>query len=247
MNIIFYFTGTGNSLHVARQIGHHLGETDLIRVSKGMKTTYEKKYERVGFVFPVYFGAAPYPMAEFMKNLEIQADYIFSVATCGGMAAGANGQVARQLKGLVNAAYAVTMASNNQTSYPPNGSLSLLEASDKKINIIAKEVRNRLNKPVSSSFSSIIAPLISRWVLPRNSDKNFQVDYCDGCGLCVKVCPNRNISLENKRPQWHHDCSRCTACLQLCPKEAIQYGASRKWGRYRHPKIGINDLILTSE
>lgn len=57
--MIFYFTGTGNSLQVAKNIGNCQGE-ELISISSLMckeKEFYEfslENTEKVGFVFPVY-------------------------------------------------------------------------------------------------------------------------------------------------------------------------------------------------
>lgn len=145
----------------------------------------------------------------------------------------------------VHAGYTVVMPSNNQTKYPPNASQNIIMKSNNKIKLISNDIKKRLVNPVSKSFTSLIAPPISKMMFPKSSDRGFEVDDCNSCGLCTKVCPNNNIILSEGRPKWQHDCSRCTACLQLCPKSAIQYGSSRNWGgRYRHPQVTIKDLII---
>ena len=58
-NIVYYFSGrTGNSLAVARDLAHKLGETKIVPVADAIKESaielpYERN-ERIGFVFPVY-------------------------------------------------------------------------------------------------------------------------------------------------------------------------------------------------
>ena len=47
---------------------------------------------------------------------------------------------------------------------------------------------------------------------------------CSGCGLCVRVCPLNNISIENGRPVWGSSCTHCMACICRCPQEAVEYG-----------------------
>lgn len=55
--------------------------------------------------------------------------------------------------------------------------------------------------------------------------------YCKGCGLCVDVCPQQIIELDESkltakgyRPAKLVDASRCTACSTcalMCPDVAI--------------------------
>ncbi len=72
--MIFYFTGTGNSLYVAKTIGDKLGEQS-IDITKAMK---EKSFvyrlssdEKIGFVFPVYFYGVPSIVADFIAELKL--------------------------------------------------------------------------------------------------------------------------------------------------------------------------------
>ncbi|WP_157949951.1 EFR1 family ferrodoxin [Vallitalea okinawensis] len=252
-NIIFYFTGTGNSLNVSKQIGERIGDTKLVRITSETVLDYRsEKVDRIGIVYPVYFGAIPNLVSNFLSRVKLpESKYVFLIATCGGLAAGANDQGRRILsrkKLKVDAGYTITMPSNNQTSYPPISSDKLvisIDTSAHKINMIASEVNNKLKKPVNSSFASLIAPPLSHIVIPKHSDKKFEVEEsCIGCGLCKRVCPAHNINLIHAKPNWNHNCTRCTACLQICPKQAIQYGSSRNWGRYIHPNITVNELII---
>lgn len=43
---------------------------------------------------------------------------------------------------------------------------------------------------------------------------------CDGCGVCVSVCPVRAIRLENPRETDNEKCITCMACVAACPKNA---------------------------
>ena len=76
---ICYFTGTGNSLQVARGIG---GE--LLSVPKLMREgDISIKDDAVGIVAPVYLGGMPLMVQDFLKTAEIDAEYLFFVFTCG--------------------------------------------------------------------------------------------------------------------------------------------------------------------
>lgn len=45
---------------------------------------------------------------------------------------------------------------------------------------------------------------------------------CSACGLCMKLCPTRNISADNEgRPIWGRNCLLCFTCEMKCPLNAI--------------------------
>lgn len=53
---------------------------------------------------------------------------------------------------------------------------------------------------------------------------NIQIDpeLCDGCGLCITVCPSETISINNKMAQISGETSlTCGHCIAICPKGAI--------------------------
>ena len=48
-------------------------------------------------------------------------------------------------------------------------------------------------------------------------------DLCNGCGMCMQVCPHAVFALENKRAfiQYPENCMECGACQKNCPVNAI--------------------------
>ena len=89
MNVsIFYFTGSGNSLVVARDIAKGL-DGRLISISSIIKKeTISPDTEAFGIVFPVYyadFGGLPLIIERFVKKLDkLDSKYIFAVCTHAG-------------------------------------------------------------------------------------------------------------------------------------------------------------------
>ncbi len=46
---------------------------------------------------------------------------------------------------------------------------------------------------------------------------------CKGCGLCVSVCPNQALRLENEMVRRDHDlCAVCAKCANACPNQAME-------------------------
>ena len=75
---IYYFSGTGNSLHVARELQKRIPDTKLIPIVCLLnKDIIETKAKKVGFVFPIHLAMAPAPIIEFLKKLDLKsAEYI---------------------------------------------------------------------------------------------------------------------------------------------------------------------------
>ncbi len=108
-------------------------------------------------------------------------------------------------------------------------------------------------------FPKVMGPYLA---VENEYDKGFYTDdRCKGCGICEKVCPNRNITMEDKRPQWNHHCHGCNACVAYCPTKAIQFKIPQaykeldtliskilclpeKRKRYHHPCISAKDLMI---
>lgn len=89
--MIFYFSGTDNSLQATKSIVDYNNER-LISVDKEMNSTdgrFEytlEEDETIGFVFPVYAWAQPKMVLEFIEKLKFnnyKDNYTFAVATCG--------------------------------------------------------------------------------------------------------------------------------------------------------------------
>lgn len=85
---IYYFSGTGNSLAVARDIAEKLGGK-LISIASVMdEERIITDADVIGVVFPTYYepyGGVPLIVRRFVKKLEnIGSKYIFAICTYGG-------------------------------------------------------------------------------------------------------------------------------------------------------------------
>ncbi|ATW28563.1 hypothetical protein DCMF_12045 [Candidatus Formimonas warabiya] len=51
----------------------------------------------------------------------------------------------------------------------------------------------------------------------------FRPDQCMQCGICLEVCPNQAITLENKEERViREQCCLCMACVNKCPHKALE-------------------------
>ena len=90
--IIFYFSGTGNSLLVARQIAAKMGDVPILSMTSITDELAPKSggASVVGFVFPVYFYALPELVKALVRKCVFEPDsYFFAAVTSGGDAGNA--------------------------------------------------------------------------------------------------------------------------------------------------------------
>ncbi len=257
-SIIYYFTGTGNSLAAAKKIAGPLGDCDIVPVASFADSTgpVVPDAERVGLVCPVYFAGLPAMAATFAERLDLAAaDYVFSVVTHGG---GGGAAALRQLDGILrdkagrglDAGFAASMPGNYILMHDsPAGEKRdrLLEAADAELDRIAGRIGEgeRVSLP-NSPVVRIVRALTYPWFRSHvhGSDRKFTVsEACTSCGTCAAVCPAGNIDMVGGKPVWNHRCELCCGCIHLCPAEAIQAG-SRTGGRqrYRNPSVSIAEL-----
>lgn len=257
-NAIFYFTGTGNSLFVAKYIAQYISDTKLIPISKEMsKEIHQLNYETIGFVFPVYYSLMPKIVKKFVRKLEFnKKQYIFSVVTLGGVLEMANYELSNYVNssgGLLSSAFKVNMPGNNVASYGafPNIIQNvMLKRAIRKSKKIANIIKLRERRIISNG------DIISRKNAIKLNDivneqlniraKNFHVDNnCRNCGICEKICPNKNIKRnDNDMLVWGKNCEQCMACIQWCPSKAIQYlNDTSKRKRYHNPQIKLSELL----
>ncbi len=256
--IIYYFTGTGNSLAAAKKVATALGDCELVPVASLQKTTgvILPPAERIGIVCPVYFSGLPVMVAEFAGRLDAGAGkYVFAVVTKGGIGGSA---ALRQLDSMLrkrqdrglDAGFAVTMPGNYILMYSsPEGKKQeeILTKADAQIAGITGPVARCEKQDLPSS---LVSHLLYSLLYPRftsrvhSDDKKFTVkDTCISCGTCVAICPAENIELVGKKPVWKHRCELCCGCIHNCPVQAIEAGpATEKRLRYRNPEITVAEL-----
>jgi ferredoxin len=238
---LYYFTGTGNSLRVAKELQKRIPEIELRPIAA--------LWNREGLA---------------------SARYAFSVVTRAGSAERANRMVERLVgkKGrMLDASWVVTMPGNCEGAFVygvPTRELCaeqearMMEKVGRIADTIAARRRFRERDEPPFSLRDLVGPVVAPLMLPVLAvmsgliDKlDINIKYltdstCSGCGVCEKVCTSGKIAMEGGRPAWRKDvrCFICFACYNYCPSASILVDESTtdKNRRYRHRLVSASDI-----
>lgn len=252
---IYYFSGTGNSLKVAKDISAQLKDTEIIQICKENMDNNNTTSSKIGIVFPVYVSGMPLLVKDFIEKLKIPKDtYVYTVVTFGASAGASIAQLENQLKlkgNKLSAAFKIKMPGNYQVMYPPfseEKQKKYFQNEEIKITEIVRSINNNeiiKFSGLGETIGKTIGGMMYSSFKPYEKDKNFWTDEkCNACGICSNVCPANNIKMNDGKPQWEHKCEQCVACLQWCPQKSIQYKkVTVNRGRYHHPDVMAKDLF----
>lgn len=254
---IYYFSGTGNSFAIAKDLAAALGHTQIISIPKVINSEIDLKADRIGLVFPVYAWGPPNIVVNFINKLvpEKRDAYYFTIATYGGFP-GATLVTTKKLlqdRGIKQSLGAgVRLPGNCITLYgawQENKQRALFEKAKDRVRGIASLIKNKSEVLEKSPFFVNMFFSFVHKLFTKNmhlADKHFWInEKCINCGTCNKICPTANIKVEGNKRTWLHQCEQCMACIQWCPKEAIQFKnktASKK--RYHHYEVKAQDLFV---
>ncbi|MCM1369130.1 MAG: EFR1 family ferrodoxin [Candidatus Amulumruptor caecigallinarius] len=241
--MILYFSGTGNSKHVARSLANLLDDDAVYMPSWSPESLSPAKH-RLCFVFPVYSWGVPPMVLDYISKLSDSfvrraigdAIPVCMVCTCGDDAGKADVMLRKALnrRGLIlSGVWSVIMP--NTYVLLPGFNTDSQKVTDKKLReseqkireiascIAAEKWRTDIKRGAAAWLKTwIVYPLFMKFAM--NPRKWRATQECVRCGRCVSFCPVRNITMHPYGPSWGHNCMSCLSCWHKCPANAIAYG-----------------------
>ena len=235
--MVLYFTGTGNSRHIAERIAHALNDT-LISLNDRIKSgdiTPLAVNGRLVLVMPTYAWRIPRIVRDHLLRTELRgARETWFVMDCGseiGNAAKYNRALCRE-KGLVYMGTAQIVMPENYIAMfsapQADEAREIVAQAEPSIDrAIAAIQAGECFAPTRNNLydrfmSGPVNPIFYKCFVKANA---FTASgACIGCGQCAKRCPMNNVALKDGKPVWGKVCTHCMACICYCPVSAIEYG-----------------------
>ncbi|MBN1285181.1 MAG: flavodoxin family protein, partial [Anaerolineae bacterium] len=216
---IYYYSGTGNSLHVARELQERIPEASLTPIVRLLRNdTIKTSAETVGFVFPNFCLTIPIPLYDFLEKADLSsAQYIFALCTRGGSHSEAfeymNQLLAKQGKKLsaqldINMPWNLPLGQENliglnsaeRIRHLESVMMSKLDAFWRHVVAGEEHIEPDPDADFELSFGMKLFDLLVPKSLNYQSHRymyqelvRFYADAnCGGCGTCEKVCLSDN-------------------------------------------------------
>lgn len=249
--IIYYFSGTGNSLQVAEWFREYLSEkysVELVNISEKEKVKTADPNSMVGFISPVHGFNYPPIMLNFIfrfPRTKFKAK-VFLMNTRAGMkmgkffVPGLSGltfwlsSMVLYLKGYrIVGLQPIDMPSNWLLLHPTLSNKVIQSIFDRckvKTEVFAEKISSQQKsykaakeviQDIIITPISVLYYLMGRFILAKSL---YADSRCNQCNICISQCPVKAIKQVNGQPFWTIRCESCMKCINRCPKRSIQVG-----------------------
>ncbi|TVR65887.1 MAG: hypothetical protein EA427_17220, partial [Spirochaetaceae bacterium] len=232
---VYHFSGTGNSLAVARKIAESVPDTELVSIVPLLHSPEASAISPVGpvgLVFPVHMNGLPVPVRTFLRMADFSSvDYLYAVATHGGLPGNAGGLINRILSEaassphLLDEFFSLEMILNTPKGVAPRPLMrmnwaetitaaqvdAMVERTDTELAAIIVSIsmrttgfaaRYRTDRHLRGTLGTRLLWRLTEWPTPRLP---FLLDEqaCTRCGTCRDVCPSGRVVLNSSgSPSW---------------------------------------------
>lgn len=251
--MIFYFTGTGNSLYAAKYLDDEA--VSIPQVISRDRLCF--RADRIGISAPIYGHEMPRMVKDFIRRAELETDYLYLILTYGSRHANAvelAEKVFQESGKKADYIRTVLMADN----FLPGFDMEEQKAEDKHVREQLEEIRrdvrakiHRIEEVTGADRRAHDGYMAMVHGQPETVWADFDfTEQCIGCGLCQKVCPAGCIHLQNRRAVRNaENCQACMACVHVCPEMAIRinpvfgFEEPNPEARYRNEYVSLSELV----
>ena len=236
--MILYFSATGNTEFVAKELAKRLDDDCVNLLDRVKNQDFTPIHSDKPFVVcaPVYVCEIPRFMAKYLKKATFTGNKnVFFILTSGGYC-GPSGWLLKRIfkkKKMKCHGHAEFKMPRNYVANDAYPMLPKEQVEERITNAYAQLdsvasnilAGNKLKARRVFIFETLITlPFNPIWCKTKlKADEFFAKETCIGCGKCEKLCPLNNVKIVDKKPVWGNNCTHCMACIGNCPVNAIEY------------------------
>jgi ferredoxin/flavodoxin len=253
--IIYYFSGTGNSLAVARGVAKRTKGTRTPIATIDDNKKIRPDADAIVIVFPVYhasFGESVIPLIvrRFVSKLDgIGSRYLFAICTHGGMPGATIGNLAAAIEsrgGKLSAGFAIRMSISYSTVQKighaffnkeletdigaGNRKRRVLYArAEKKLDIIQDIIRDRKKTKLETLSNVARSILVPFFLLQKQAAVSRFRDLSKSSSDSydeLTMFADRSFRVNDR-------CNGCGVCAKICPVQNIKMADKRPAWRHR--------------
>jgi ferredoxin len=239
--VIIYFSGTGNTKHIATQLAISLG-VQSYSIEDFNSVEAIKKEKEVIFGFPVYASNLPSIVWDYIEtNCTIWQDKKIFIYNTQGMVGGSSLKIASSLFIKYGATILGTTFFNMPDNIGDVGFITFFLPARKNKKYLAKAdnklaslIKNIKEGKYPNPKISIIEG--SKLLKPDSKIRPHKdLSKCSNCNLCHLVCPSNT------------KCTNCYRCFSVCPKQAITLMGKKVKTQYLHPEFKLDQYLTKKD
>ena len=232
-----YFSGTGNSKYAAELFCKEYDkESGAYSIEDADALSAVKDTNLIIIAYPVQYSTVPKIMRDYITDhSELWNNKkVFIIATMGLFSGDGAGILGRLLEscgaeviGGLHLKMPDSIADEKALKRPLEKNRELVKQADQKIKEFVKQLKS--GNPTQEGIGVLyrLAGFFGQRAYFGHKTKQYSskvkvdTDKCIGCGICEKLCPMNNISINEQKAVSGESCTMCYRCINKCPKQAI--------------------------
>ena len=243
-----YFSGTGNTKHCVETFVKLYDEQSIaVSIEQPDLIQQIAMHNVLVLGYPIYFSNAPKIIQDFIsKNIAVfNNKHVFIIATMGLFSGDGAGCAARLLKnsgaeilGGLHLKMPDNIGDEKVLKRTPQANRKLINQADSKIASAVQNLKDGAPPTDGLSNFSHMAGLLGQrmWFYEKTASykkkPNVNLKKCIGCGLCVALCPMKNISIDGGKAVSSNKCTLCYRCFGHCPTKALTILGRKVYEQY---------------
>lgn len=231
-----YLSGTGNTKYCMNLLVKGLeSNAEIMSLDNPDLIKAISENDVIILGYPTQFSNSPYMVRDFIHNNSTlwKGKRILCVATMGAFSGDGAGCTARILKkygahilGGLHIRMPDSVCDSKLLKKPVEKNREIVTKAARKIEQTIISIKNGKYPKDGITFFAHIAGLFGQrlWFYNKTSEYSNKLkisETCVGCGLCVKSCPMKNLSISDGKAMSVGRCTMCYSCISQCPHRAI--------------------------